>query len=148
MTTDTRADTREVTWPAAVSGLLFGIGLMLSGLADPAKVLAFLTLGPGWDPTLMFVMGSALAVAIPGFALANRRGKPLFGDDLPPAASTVIDRRLVGGGLLFGIGWGLAGFCPGPSLIAASLGVWTAWVFVPAMLAGAALVHYYLQRKQ
>lgn len=147
MTTDSRANARDVTWPAAVSGLLFGIGLMLSGLADPAKVLAFLTLGPGWDPTLMFVMGSALAVAIPGFWLANRRGKPLFGDELPTPPSKVIDRRLVGGGLLFGIGWGLGGFCPGPSLIAASLGVWTAWVFVPAMLAGAALVHY-LQRKQ
>lgn len=142
----TTVNKREAIWPTALAGLLFGAGLVLSGLADPATVLAFLTLGPDWDPTLIFVMGSALAVAVPGFWLANRRGKPLFGGELPAPPSTQIDARLVGGGVLFGVGWGLSGFCPGPALIAAGFGLWTAWVFVPAMLTGAALVHYTQRR--
>lgn len=128
------------SWTAGLAGLLFGAGLMLSGLADPARVLAFLTLGPGWDPTLLIVMAAALAVATPGIALTNRRGKSLLGASLPAAPSRTIDRRLVGGAALFGVGWGLAGFCPGPALVAAGLGLWTAWVFLPAMLLGAWLV--------
>ncbi|MFZ5723678.1 MAG: DUF6691 family protein [Pseudomonadota bacterium] len=122
---------------SALAGLLFGAGLVLSGLADPARVLAFLTLGPGWDPTLLFVMLAALAVGVPGFALANRRGKPLFGGSLPAPPARNIDRRLLGGAALFGVGWGLAGYCPGPALVSAGLGLWSAWVFLPAMLAGA-----------
>lgn len=130
---------RTVLWPAAMAGLLFGAGLVLSGLADPAKVLAFLTLAPGWDPTLLFVMASALVVAVPGFAWVKRRGRPWF-DGTLAAPDTRIDRRLLVGALLFGVGWGLAGFCPGPALVGAGLGLWTAWVFVPAMIAGALLV--------
>lgn len=138
--TDSAPVSKKSTWPAAVSGLLFGVGLVLSGLADPARVLAFLTLAPGWDPSLMVVMGTAVTVATIGIALVNRRGRSLLGGDLP-AVPTGIDRNLVAGAALFGLGWGLAGYCPGPAVVAAGMGQWPAWVFVPAMFAGAALVN-------
>ena len=121
---------------AALCGLLFGAGLVVSGMADPDRVIAFLRLGPGWDPALMFVMGGALAVTVPGFALMQRRGKPLF-DGTFAARTTNIDRRLLLGAAIFGMGWGLLGYCPGPAVVAAGLGQWQAWVFLPAMFAGA-----------
>lgn len=121
---------------AALSGALFGAGLVISGMADPAKVLAFLTLGPGWDPALMFVMGGAVAVTLPGYWLLHRRGRPLFATGFSPRVSG-IDGRLVIGAAIFGLGWGLQGYCPGPAVVAAGLGQWPALLFIPAMLVGA-----------
>lgn len=122
---------------ALVSGLLFGAGLVVSGMADPVKVLGFLRMAPGWDPSLALVMGGALMVTLPGFAWIRHRGAPLLTGKFTDPAKTSIDRRLLAGAALFGLGWGLAGYCPGPGLVAAALGHWTALLFVPAMLAGA-----------
>jgi uncharacterized membrane protein YedE/YeeE len=128
--------TRQLPVAAALCGLLFGAGLVISGMADPDRVIAFLRLGPGWDPALMFVMGGALAVTVPGFALVHRRGKPLYATAFSPRSSG-LDGRLLIGAAIFGLGWGLMGYCPGPAVVAAGLGQWQAWVFLPAMFAGA-----------
>ena len=120
----------------ALSGVLFGMGLAISGMADPARVLAFLTLAPGWDPSLAFVMGGALAVTLPGYALLHRRGQPLFAPGFSPRVSGV-DARLLVGAAIFGLGWGLQGYCPGPAVVAAGQGQWPALLFLPAMFAGA-----------
>jgi len=119
-----------------VSGLLFGAGLVISGMADPARVLGFLRLGPGWDPALAFVMGGALAVTLPGYALLHRRGQPLFAPGFSPRVAG-IDARLLAGAAIFGLGWGLQGYCPGPAVVAAGLGQWPALLFLPAMFVGA-----------
>jgi uncharacterized membrane protein YedE/YeeE len=124
---------------AFVAGLVFGLGLLLSGMADPAKVLGFLDLAGAWDPSLAFVMAGAIAVGALAFALTRRRAKALLGDAMQLPTSTRIDRRLLAGSLLFGAGWGLAGFCPGPALVALGLGAPQAVVFVAAMLAGMGL---------
>lgn len=126
-----------------VAGLLFGFGLILSGMTDPAKVLAFLDVAGRWDPTLALVMGGAIPVAAVGFALARRRGAPLLGGALRIPTRRDIDARLVGGSLLFGVGWGLAGLCPGPALVTAAFGLVPALVFTMAMLAGM-LAHHLL----
>lgn len=120
-------------------GLLFGIGLIVSGMANPAKVLGFLDLAGPWDPSLAFVMAGAIALAAPAFRLARARQSSLAGAPMQLPQSRRIDRRLVGGALLFGAGWGLAGFCPGPALVAAGAGAPRAWLFVAAMLAGMAI---------
>ena len=124
---------------AFVAGLVFGLGLLLSGMADPAKVLGFLDLAGAWDPSLMFVMGGALGVGGVAFAAARRRTRSLLGEPMQLPTKTAIDRRLVVGALLFGAGWGLAGFCPGPAIVALGLGEAKAVVFVGAMLAGMGL---------
>jgi hypothetical protein len=121
---------------AFFAGLAFGVGLIVSQMANPAKVLGFLDLAGRWDPSLAFVMGGAIAVAVVGFALAGRRPTTLLGTPSLPPATRVIDGRLVGGALLFGVGWGLAGFCPGPALVALGAGHAKALVFVAAMIAG------------
>ncbi|MEY4751221.1 MAG: hypothetical protein RIQ60_3435 [Pseudomonadota bacterium] len=121
---------------ALLSGLVFGLGLIAGGMTDPAKVKAFLDLFGAWDPSLAFVMGGAIAVGVVAFALARRRTRSWTGDAMELPTSRVIDRRLLGGGALFGIGWGIGGFCPGPALVALGSGLGSAWVFVPAMLAG------------
>ena len=125
---------------ALIAGLVFGVGLLISGMANPAKVLAFLDLAGAWDPSLAFVMGGAIAVALPAFALARRHGQAMLTGEPPrlPTA-TRIDRRLLGGSLLFGIGWGLAGFCPGPALVTMGMGLNEALTFVLAMLGGMVL---------
>ena len=130
---------------AFACGLLFGIGLLLSGMANPAKVLGFLDLAGHWDPSLAFVMAGAIALAAPAFRLARTRQSSLAGVPMRLPTSRRIDRRLVGGALLFGVGWGLAGFCPGPALVAAGSGAPRAWLFVAAMLAGMA-IHAALER--
>ena len=130
---------------AFACGLLFGIGLLLSGMANPAKVLGFLDLAGHWDPSLAFVMAGAIALAAPAFRLARTRQSSLAGVPMRLPTSRRIDRRLVGGALLFGVGWGLAGFCPGPALVAAGSGAPRAWLFVAAMLAGMA-IHATLER--
>ena len=122
-----------------VVGLLFGIGLILSGMVDPGKVLGFLDLAGPWDPSLAFVMGGAILVGVFAFAVARKRTTSFLGDAMRLPTSGVIDRRLVGGGLLFGAGWGLAGFCPGPALVSLGAGQPKAAVFVVAMLAGMAV---------
>lgn len=124
---------------AFVAGLVFGLGLLLSGMADPAKVLSFLDLAGAWNPSLVFVMAGAVAIASLGFALARRRAHAWLGGAMRWPAATAIDRRLVIGGVLFGVGWGLAGFCPGPALVALGTGEFKAGVFVAAMLAGMGL---------
>lgn len=118
-----------------LAGLVFGLGLLLSGMADPAKVLGFLDLAGAWDPSLALVMGGAIAVGLPAFALARRRSQSLLGASMRLPTVRRIDRRLVGGSLLFGIGWGIAGFCPGPALVALGMGLAPALVFVAAMVA-------------
>jgi len=121
---------------AVLSGLLFGIGLLASGMTDPAKVKGFLDLFGLWDPSLALVMGGAIAVGLIGFTLASRRTNSWSGEPIDLPKSTVVDWRLVLGGILFGVGWGIAGYCPGPGIVAASAGSLAAGVFVVAMLAG------------
>ncbi|MFZ5525483.1 MAG: DUF6691 family protein [Pseudomonadota bacterium] len=133
-------DTEHARLPlftALIAGLIFGLGLLISGMADPAKVLGFLDLAGAWDPSLALVMGGAIAVALPAFTLARRRSQALLtGEPMQLPANTRIDQRLLGGALLFGIGWGLAGFCPGPALVALGMGLDQALVFGLAMLGG------------
>jgi uncharacterized membrane protein YedE/YeeE len=124
---------------AFLAGLVFGLGLLLSGMADPAKVLGFLDLAGAWDPSLMFVMGGAVGVGAVAFGWARRRRQSLLGEPLRLPTTTAIDRRLLLGALLFGAGWGVAGFCPGPALVALGVGETKAVVFAIAMLAGMGL---------
>ncbi|WP_454908552.1 DUF6691 family protein [Variovorax gossypii] len=119
-----------------LAGLVFGLGLVVSGMANPAKVLGFLDLAGSWDPSLAFVMAGAIAVAMVGFLAARRRALSLLGAEMRMPSARRIDRRLVLGSLLFGVGWGIAGFCPGPGLVALGMGETKALVFVAAMLAG------------
>lgn len=120
-------------------GLLFGLGLIVSGMANPAKVLGFLDLAGAWDPSLALVMAGAIAVGVVGFAVAGRRARSWLGLPMQLPSNRVVDRRLIAGGLLFGAGWGLAGFCPGPAVVALGAGYWQAGVFVAAMLVGMAV---------
>lgn len=117
-------------------GLVFGWGLLLSGMTDPGKVQGFLDLFGHWDPSLALVMGGAIAVGIFAFALARRRSSAILGGPIRLPASNEIDRRLIAGSLIFGAGWGLAGFCPGPGIVAMAAGEIKAAVFVAAMLVG------------
>ena len=119
-----------------LAGLLFGLGLILSGMTNPAKVLGFLDLFGQWDPSLAFVMGGAIAVGFFAFALAKKRTTNFFGGALHLPTSQDINKRLVIGSLLFGAGWGLAGFCPGPVLVSMAAGHEKAIVFVAAMIIG------------
>lgn len=119
-----------------IAGLLFGLGLILSGMTNPAKVLGFLDLFGLWDPSLAFVMGGAILVGIFAFALARKRTTNFFGGPMHLPKATHIDKRLVVGSLMFGVGWGLAGFCPGPVLVSMAAGHDKALVFVAAMLIG------------
>jgi uncharacterized membrane protein YedE/YeeE len=121
---------------ALVSGLVFGLGLIAGGMTDPAKIKGFLDLFGAWDPSLALVMGGAIAIAVLAFAAARRRTLSWSGDRMEIPTSTVIDRRLIVGGLLFGVGWGIARFCPGPALVAMGSGVGLAGLFVVAMVAG------------
>ncbi len=117
-------------------GLVFGLGLIVAGMANPAKVLAFLDLAGDWDPSLALVMGGAIAVASGAFVLAGRRVRSLLGAPMRIPARREHDARLVLGSLTFGVGWGLAGFCPGPALVALGAGLPQAAIFVGAMLVG------------
>src|SRR5262245_27043390 len=119
---------------AFVAGLVFGLGLVVSGMSNPAKVLAFLDITGKWDPSLLFVMVGAIAVGFVAFALAARRTKSVLGLPMQLPTARAIDARLVGGSLLFGIGWGLAGFCPGPAIVALGAGYGKAAAFIVAMV--------------
>jgi uncharacterized membrane protein YedE/YeeE len=122
-----------------LAGLIFGLGLLIAGMANPAKVLGFLDIAGVWDPSLAFVMLGGIAVASVGFFFAGKRTRTLL--DLPLQIPTArhVDRRLVGGSLLFGVGWGVAGICPGPALVLVGAGLPKGVVFVAAMLAGMGL---------
>nr|AMK59620.1 putative transporter component YeeE/YedE family [uncultured bacterium UPO76] len=117
-------------------GAIFGAGLALSGMTNPAKVLAFLDVFGAWDPTLAVVMASALAVSAAGYVLAQRRDRTWLGEALLIPTRRDIDGSLVGGAALFGVGWGLVGLCPGPALASLSRGSFEVGLFVAAMLAG------------
>lgn len=119
-----------------VSGLVFGLGLILAGMTDPRKVKAFLDLAGAWDPSLALVMGGAIALGVFVFARAARRERSWAGELMEIPTGRVVDRRLIVGGILFGVGWGIGGFCPGPALVALGSGMPQAGVFVAAMLAG------------
>ncbi len=121
-------------------GLLFGLGLMLSGMTDPGKVIGFLDLKGAWDPSLAFVIGGAIAVAFFAFAVARKRTTAFLGGAIQLPDDRRIDSRLLTGSLVFGVGWGLAGFCPGPALVAAGAGHWQAVLFSLGM-AGGMVVH-------
>ena len=130
------------------AGLVFGLGLMVAGMANPAKVLGFLDLAGAWDPSLAFVMAGAIAVAALAFALSKKRTVSFLGATMKlPGSSRDIDRRLVIGSVVFGIGWGVAGFCPGPGLVALGMGEIKALVFVAAMLLGMGLFELIERRK-
>ena len=121
---------------ALIVGLVFGIGLIVAGMTNPAKVQGFLDLAGNWDPSLAFVMGGAILVGLVAFRFAGKRERSLLGDAMRLPTATAIDRRLVLGSLAFGAGWGLAGFCPGPALASLATGGGKVLIFTLAMLAG------------
>ncbi len=121
---------------AFLCGLIFGVGLLVSQMTNPMKVIGFLDVFGRWDPSLALVMGGALVVASIGFWWVERRGRTMLGDELALPPRRPVDARLLGGSALFGIGWGIGGFCPGPAVVAASALSFDAAIFVVAMLAG------------
>jgi uncharacterized membrane protein YedE/YeeE len=121
---------------AFVAGLVFGLGLIVAGMVNPAKILGFLDVAGKWDPSLALVMAGAIAVGVVAFALARRRTISALGLPMQLPSARTLDTRLVGGSVVFGIGWGLAGFCPGPAIVALGAGYAKAAVFVVAMLLG------------
>ncbi len=127
------------TLSSFIVGLIFGAGLILAGMTDPSKVIGFLDIAGHWDPSLALVMGGAILVGLVAFRFANKRSKSFLGGAMHLPTRRDIDLRLAGGSLVFGIGWGLAGFCPGPALTALGTGNAKAMVFVAAMIAGMAL---------
>ena len=123
-------------FPGLLVGLIFGGGLALSDMINPARVLAFLDLAGGWDPTLAFVMAGALIPAAVGYLFSRRMRRPFMAEQFRIPETRVVEGRLLAGAALFGAGWGLAGFCPGPAVASLAFGVWNSWLFVAAMLAG------------
>lgn len=130
------------TFIALLVGHLFGIGLIISGMTDPSKVIGFLDLAGAWDPSLALVMGAAVAVGFVAFRIAGRRTRSLLGAEMRLPTATHIDRRLVLGGLVFGAGWGLAGYCPGPAIASLATGASQPVIFTLAMLAGMAIFEF------
>ena len=125
--------------PASVAGVIFGAGLALSDMVNPARVLGFLDIAGTWDPTLALVMGAAVVASAIGFAFSRRLHAPLFGKSFFIPENRRLDSQLIGGAALFGIGWGLVGFCPGPAIAGLIYGIWQPWLFVAAMTAGMVL---------
>ncbi|RKU04296.1 hypothetical protein C7H84_05055 [Burkholderia sp. Nafp2/4-1b] len=133
---------------AFLAGLLFGVGLIVSGMANPRKVLGFLDLAGGWDPSLAFVMAGAIGVGVFAFAWAKRRTRSWLGLPIQWPAARTVTVRLVAGSTVFGIGWGLAGFCPGPAIVSIGLGSVKGIAFVVAMLVGMALFEWIERRRK
>jgi hypothetical protein len=131
-----------------LAGLVFGLGLIVSGMANPAKVLGFLDIAGSWDPSLAFVMGGAIGVGMVAFFVARQRTVSFIGAEMKLPTARHIDGRLVIGSLLFGVGWGIGGFCPGPGLVAVGMGEFKALVFVAAMLVGMGVFELLERRKQ
>ena len=125
-----------------ISGLLFGAGLTISGMVNPAKILNFLDLTGQFDATLIFVMGAGLIITTIGYQIIFRRGKPFFDSQFHLPKSEAIDAKLIGGAALFGIGWGISGFCPGPAIASLVFGYQQSFVFVAAMIVGTMLVRF------
>lgn len=121
---------------SGLAGLMFGWGLIVSGMANPAKVIGFLDLSTAWDPSLIFVMGGAIALGLPGFLLAKRLPNSLLGMPMHLPNNTQIDKNLLLGAALFGAGWGIGGFCPGPAVVAAASLLPEGLIFTAAMLVG------------
>ncbi|MEX2122482.1 MAG: DUF6691 family protein [Woeseia sp.] len=136
MADPSRSSTARLLTPLA-AGILFGLGLVISGMVNPAKVIGFLDIAGAWDPTLALVMTGALAVAVPAFRTILKRPSPVLEESFSLSTRTGLDPRLLGGAVIFGVGWGLAGFCPGPALSALATGSVPVLVFVLAMLGGA-----------
>jgi uncharacterized protein len=128
------------------SGLVFGLGLILGGMTDPLKVKAFLDIAGAWDPSLALVMGGAITIGVFAFALARGRKRSWTGTPMDIPTQSRIDARLIGGGVLFGAGWGVGGFCPGPALVALGSGMGEAAIFVAAMLVGMLAHDRWLQK--
>lgn len=122
--------------PGLFAGLLFGAGLALSGMINPARVLGFLDVAGAWDPTLAFVLGGALLPSALSYALIRRMKRPVMAEEFCIPQNRTIEKRLLAGGAIFGIGWGLVGLCPGPAIAGLVLGKWEVWLFVAAMIAG------------
>ncbi|MGE6211108.1 DUF6691 family protein [Comamonas aquatica] len=135
-----------IAFVALLAGLVFGLGLILSGMGNPAKVQNFLDVFGTWDPSLALVMAGAIAVAIFAFTWAKRRKTSLLGEPMQLPTATALDGKLLTGAALFGIGWGLAGFCPGPALMNLSTGQGEVWLFVAAMLVGMLAQHAWAKR--
>jgi uncharacterized protein len=133
---------------ALVSGIVFGLGLIMSGMTNPAKVQGFLDLFGAWDPSLALVMAGAIAVSAPAFWIAKRRNESISGEAMMIPSNNTIDAKLIAGGVLFGAGWGIAGFCPGPALVSLSSGMSDAAIFVVAMLAGMIAFDFIKSRAQ
>lgn len=131
-----------------VAGVVFGLGLAVAEMTNPLKVLDFLDLAGHWDPSLAFVMGGAVMVTLVAFRFVLRRAVPLYGDRFHLPTLTQLDRKLLGGAALFGIGWGLAGYCPGPALATILSGNSETWLFVPAMLVGGAVQRWQNRRSR
>ena len=127
---------------AFVCGLIFGMGLIVSQMINPSKVLGFLDILGSWDPSLALVMAAAVTVSSLGYLVVRRRGHPVLASQLEIPANRKLDRRLMAGAAVFGIGWGLAGLCPGPAITILPLGRWQALVFAGAMLAGMVLFRF------
>ena len=119
-----------------VSGLIFGLGLALAGMTDPNKVLGFLDVSRAWDPRLLLVLASAVVVTFTGFRLVLRRSQPLFGERFHLPLRQAIDPPVVAGAAIFGVGWGIGGYCPGPAVALLAAPGREAWIFLPAMLLG------------
>ena len=132
---------------AFIAGLIFGLGLLLAGMANPAKVLGFLDLAGAWDPSLGLVMAGAIGVALLPLTWAKRRQRSLLGAPMQLPVKRELDRRLIGGSLLFGVGWGIAGICPGPAVAIVLTGHWQVLLFVAAMLLGMLLFEV-LERRE
>lgn len=126
---------------ALITGLIFGVGIALSGMMNPAKVFNFFDIAGTWDPSLAFVMGGAVILTFIGYRLVWRRSKPLLEDRFQVPNSNIIDAKLIGGSALFGVGWGIAGFCPGAAIPALGTGRWEVVLFLAAVIAG-----FYLRR--
>jgi uncharacterized protein len=134
------------TFAALFAGTLFGVGLAVSGMINPAKVVGFLDVAGGWDPTLAFVMGGALLVTIPAFRVILNRPRPVLADGFDLPTRSTLDARLLGGAALFGVGWGLSGFCPGPAVAAVTTGLAPVFAFVAAMMAGMVLYSWLFEQ--
>jgi uncharacterized protein len=134
------------TFAALFAGTLFGVGLAVSGMINPAKVVGFLDVAGEWDPTLAFVMGGALLVTIPAFRVILNRPRPVLADGFDLPTKSTLDARLLGGAALFGVGWGLSGFCPGPAVAAVTTGLAPVFAFVAAMMAGMVLYSWLFEQ--
>lgn len=130
-------------FPGLMVGLLFGAGLALSGMVDPTRVLGFLDIAGQWNPTLAFVLGGALIPSAIAYAIVRRMRRPIMAEEFCIPQNRAIERRLMAGAALFGIGWGLVGWCPGPAIAGIIFGKWQSLLFVAAMVAGMWLQRFY-----